>query len=181
MRFSDRIATMMATIVIAIEMALVIMKLPEEKIAPIKGVIRVVPQVGHPAPRAISPVMMPAFSTLAEFEELASSRFLCQSKIMRPIRVLCKMVIRNVKSQLVKGMFMPKIPRNESRMILRLAGKPISPIISKLAAPDDKKFSSVPKMKNAGTKPYQKRFSLVANNIPLPAKTKPSNHFLQFI
>lgn len=58
--------------VIAMDMAPVIARLPDEKIAPMRGVIRVVPQVGQPAPRAIRPVMMPAFSTLAELDEFAS-------------------------------------------------------------------------------------------------------------
>jgi hypothetical protein len=39
----------------------------------------------------------------------------------------------------------------------------------------------VPKNIKDGTKPAQKRFSLVASKMPFPAKTKPSNHFLQLI
>ena len=50
-----------------VEIVPAIDKLPVEKITPINGVIRVVPQVGQPAPRAIRPVMIPAFSRLAEF------------------------------------------------------------------------------------------------------------------
>ena len=41
-------------------------RLPVEKMAPRSGVRRVTPQVGQPAPIAIRPVMMPAFSRLAE-------------------------------------------------------------------------------------------------------------------
>lgn len=95
--------------------------------------------------------------------------------------MLCIKVIRKVGSQVKNGVLTPNIPRKESRMILRLLGKPISPIISKFAEPADRKLSRVPKKINEGTNPYQKRFSCVANNIPFPAKTKPSNHFLQFI
>ena len=63
---------MTATMVIAMDMAPVMARLPDEKMAPMSGVIRVVPQVGQPAPRAMRPVMMPAFSTLAELDEFAS-------------------------------------------------------------------------------------------------------------
>ena len=58
-------------------------RLPVEKMAPISGVIRVVPQVGQPAPRAIRPVIMPAFSRLAEFWVF----FFCQRRTMRPMRM----------------------------------------------------------------------------------------------
>ncbi len=60
-------AIMMASHVIIVEMVPVIARPPVEKIVPISGVSKVVPQVGQPAPRAMSPVMMPAFSRLAEF------------------------------------------------------------------------------------------------------------------
>ena len=58
-------------------------RLPVEKIAPRSGVIRVVPQVGQPAPRAIRPVTMPAFSRSAEF----CSRFFFHNNVMRPISI----------------------------------------------------------------------------------------------
>ena len=70
-----------------------------EKMAPIRGVSRVVPQVGQPAPRAIRPVIMPAFSRLAEF----CAFFLFQSKTIRPIRVPCKMEIAKIGSQSRNG------------------------------------------------------------------------------
>ena len=60
---------MMASQVTIVETVPAIERLPVEKMAPRSGVISVVPQVGHPAPRAMSPVMMPAFSTLAELAE----------------------------------------------------------------------------------------------------------------
>lgn len=47
--------------------------------------------------------------------------------------------------------------------------------------PPESRFIKSPKNKKLGIKPYQKRFSLVASRIPLPAKAKSSNHFLQFI
>ena len=61
---------------------------PVEKIAPRSGVRSVVPQVGQPAPRAISPVIIPAFSRFSEFlvPFFASTRFFLQRKTMRPIR-----------------------------------------------------------------------------------------------
>ncbi len=90
MRLKDKIAIKMARKVTMVEIAPVMARLPEEKIAPISGVRSVVPQVGQPAPRAIRPVIMPAFSTLAELEVEAASCFLCQRKTMRPIRALCK-------------------------------------------------------------------------------------------
>ena len=167
--------------VIMVEMAPVIARLLEEKIAPMRGVMRVVPQVGQPAPRAIRPVIMPAFSTLAELEAVAPWRFLCQRSTMRPMRVLWRRVIKKVKSQSRMGTLKPKMPRKAFRMSLRLFGKPSKPIISKLVVPAERKFSRVPKIINDGTKPVQKRFSLVASRMPLPAKTKPSNHFLQFM
>lgn len=66
-------------------------------------------------------------------------------------------------------------------MIWRLSGKPSAPMSSNLEVPPASRFISKPKKKKLGTKPYQKRFSRVANNIPLPASAKPSSHFLQFI
>ena len=115
MRFSERTATIIAIMVTIVEIVPVIARLPEEKIAPTSGVIKVVPQVGQPAPRAIKPVMMPAFSTLAELEVTsvgtaldlagdftgvtpdfvvtADCLFLCQRKTMRPIKILCKSVM----------------------------------------------------------------------------------------
>ena len=99
----ERIATITATMVTIVEMAPVIAKLPEEKMAPISGVIRVVPQVGQPAPSAMRPVIMPAFSTLAEFEPAV--RFLCQRRTMRPIRMPWSKAIRNIYSQSKKGIW----------------------------------------------------------------------------
>ena len=193
----------MAIIVTMVEMAPVMARLPEEKIAPIRGVIKVVPQVGQPAPRAISPVMMLAFSMLAEFEvvfaetvlDLAEDftgvvpdfdaesdcRFLCQSKTIRPINMLCNNVMAKMYSQSRNGTLMPKIPKKDLPIICKLAGKPMSFIISKFDKPPDKRLSKVPKNIKDGIKPAQKRFSLVASKMPFPAKTKPSNHFLQFI
>ena len=72
---------------------------PVEKIAPRSGVRSVVPQVGQPAPRAISPVIMPALPRLAEF----CSRFLFQSRTMRPIRIPCKIQMLKTGSQSRKG------------------------------------------------------------------------------
>lgn len=63
----------------------------------------------------------------------------------------------------------------------RPPGKPCRRISSNLERPPDNRFINNPKNRKLGIKPYQKRFSLVASRIPLPAKTKPSNHFLQFI
>ena len=50
-----------AMMVTTIEIVPAIARLPVEKMAPIRGVMRVAPQVGQPAPRAIRPVMIPAF------------------------------------------------------------------------------------------------------------------------
>ena len=181
MRFNERIATIMATTVMMAEMAPVMARLPDEKMAPMSGVIRVVPQVGQPAPSAMRPVMMPAFSMLAELDVAAPWRFLCQRSTMRPMRVLWRIVMKKVKSQSRIGTLIPKIPRKASRMSLRLFGKPSKPIISKFVVPAERKLSKVPKIRNDGMKPIQKRFSLVVSKMPLPAKTKPSNHFLQFM
>ena len=73
------------------------------------------------------------------------------------------------------------MPRKLSPMILRLPEKPIARMSSNLAMPPESKFIRRPKNKKAGIKPYQKRFSLVASKMPLPAKTNSSHHFLQFI
>ena len=72
---------------------------PVEKMAPSSGVSRVVPQVGHPAPSAISPVMIPALPRLAEFW----SRFFFQRRTMRPISIDCKRQIQKIGSQSKKG------------------------------------------------------------------------------
>ena len=166
-----------ASQVTMVEMAPAIARLPVEKMAPISGVSRVVPQVGQPAPRAISPVMMPAFSRLAEFW----SFFFFHKRTIRPIRMPCKTEIAKIGSQSRNGWLKPKIPRRLSPMILRLPGRPTADISSNLAVPPESKFIRRPKNKKAGTKPYQKRFSLVASKMPLPAKTNSSHHFLQFI
>ncbi len=76
---------------------------------------------------------------------------------------------------------MPKMARKLSPMILRLSGKPMAAMSSNLAVPPERRFISRPKKKKPGTKPYQKRFSLAASKIPLPAKANSSSHFLQFI
>lgn len=152
-------------------------RLPVEKITPIRGVMRVVPQVGQPAPRAMRPVMMPAFSRLAAFW----SFFFFQSRTIRPIRVPCKIAMKKMGSQSRKGWLIPKMAKKLSPMILRPLGKPSTLINSNLARPAFNKFMSKPKKRKLGIKPYQKRFSLVASKMPLVAKTKPSSHFLQFI
>lgn len=59
--------------------------------------------------------------------------------------------------------------------------KPVAAMSSKLEKPPASRFISIPKKIKAGTKPNQKRFSLVTSRIPFAAKEKPSNHFLQFI
>ena len=89
----------MASQVTTVEMVPVTARPLVEKIAPISGVSRVVPQVGQPAPRAMSPVMMPAFSRLAEF----NSFFLFQRKTIRPISVPCKIEIAKIGNQSKKG------------------------------------------------------------------------------
>ena len=76
-------AIIMARMVTMVEIVPATARLPVETKAPISGVRRVVPQVGQPAPRAMSPVMMPAFSRLAAFWAF----FLCQRRTMRPMRV----------------------------------------------------------------------------------------------
>ncbi len=95
----DKIAIIIASQVTIVEMAPAIERLPVEKMAPINGVIRVVPQVGQPAPRAMRPVMMPALSRLAEFWAL----FFCQSKMIRPMRVPCSNAMQKTGSQSKNG------------------------------------------------------------------------------
>lgn len=51
----------------------------------------------------------------------------------------------------------------------------------KREVPPESRFNKSPKNKKLIIKPHQKRFSLVASKIPLPAKVKSSSHFLQFI
>ena len=58
---------MIARIVTMVEMVPAMARLPVLKMAPMSGVMRVAPQVGQPAPRAMRPVMMPAFSRFSEF------------------------------------------------------------------------------------------------------------------
>lgn len=112
---------MMASQVTIVEMAPVMARLLLEKMAPIRGVRSVVPQVGQPAPRAIRPVIRPAFSRLAELSEagvaaeedlagladlverLAEGRFLFQRRVMRPMRTPCKIEMEKIGSQSRKG------------------------------------------------------------------------------
>ena len=98
----DKIAIMMASQVTMVETVPAIERLLVEKMAPRSGVMSVVPQVGQPAPRAISPVMIPAFSTLAELAE-AAVFFFCQRRTIRPIRIPCKMAMQKIGSQSRNG------------------------------------------------------------------------------
>ena len=61
-------------------------RLPVLKMTPMRGVRRVAPQVGQPAPRAIRPVIRPAFSRFSAFPSLFS-RFLFHNKTIRPMRM----------------------------------------------------------------------------------------------
>lgn len=86
---------MMASQVTIVEIVPAIVRLLVENIVPISGVSRVVPQVGHPAPSAINPVMIPAFS-------IFSALFFCfffQRRTIRPIKVLCKSMMKKIRSQ----------------------------------------------------------------------------------
>ena len=100
---------------------------------------------------------------------------------MSPIRMPCNKAMKNTGSQSRNGWFTPKIPIKHSQMIRRLPEKPCNLMSSNLERPPDKRFIKSPKNRKLGTKPYQKRFSLVASKMPLPARIKPSNHFLQFM
>ena len=133
--------------------------------------------MGQPAPRAMSPVMMPARSRLAAF----CSRFLCQRRTVRPIKVPCNNEMQKTGSQSRNGWLTPKMPMKLSPMIRRPSGKPKILINSNLERPPDSRFINKPKNRKLGINPYQKRFSLVASRMPLPAKTNSSHHFLQFI
>lgn len=165
-----------------VEMVPVTARPPVENMAPSSGVRRVVPQVGQPAPRAMRPVIMPAFSILSELL-LPSffSRFLAQRKTMRPIRMPWRSEIPKTGSQLKNGWLMPKMPINALPRICMEPEKPVAAMRSKFEKPPANKFISMPKKIKAGTKPNQKRFSFVTRVMPLAAKTNSSNHFLQFI
>lgn len=163
-----------------IEMAPAMAREPVEKIAPSSGVKSVVPQVGQPAPRAINPVMRLAFSTPAELAPF-SSRFFCQRNTIRPTKIPCNKLKKKVGSQSIKIWLIPKILKKASFKIVMVPEKPVAAISSNLEKPPASKLINIAKKIKVGTKPYQKRFSLVASKIPLPANTKLSSHFLQFI
>ena len=118
-RFNDRIAMMIARMVTMEEMAPAMARLPVLKMAPRRGVSKVAPQVGQPAPSAIRPVMMPAFSRFSEFWP-GFSRFLSQSKIMSPIRMPWRMAIRKIGSQSENAWSTPKMARKLLPMICKL-------------------------------------------------------------
>ena len=88
-----------------VEMVPVTASPPVEKIAPRRGVSKVVPQVGQPAPSAIRPVIRPAFSRFSEFLELlmVDSRFLFQRKTISPMRSPCKIEMAKIGIQSRKG------------------------------------------------------------------------------
>ena len=159
------------------EMVPVIARPPVEKIAPSRGVIKVVPQVGQPAPRAISPVIIPALLRLSTFCLL----FLFHSRTINPIKVPCRREIRKIGSQSKKGWLTPKMLTKFFPRILKHSGKPSENIKLNFEVPPDSKFIKSPNNKKAGIKPYQKRLSFVARRMPFPARRKSSNHFLQFI
>lgn len=92
----------MARMVTMVEMVPAMARLPVDTKAPMRGVSKVAPQVGQPAPRAIRPVMMPAFSRPSAFWPFCS-RFLSHNKMMRPMRIPCKMLIRKIGSQSRNG------------------------------------------------------------------------------
>lgn len=169
-------AIIIANRVIMVETVPAMASPPVEKMAPISGVMRVAPQVGQPAPRAIKPATMLALSRSAEL-----CLFLLQRRTIRPIRMPCNTAMAKIGSQSKKGWPKPKIDKKLSQMIKRLSGRPRAAISLNLAVPLASRFINVPKKIKLGIKPYQKRFSLVASKIPLPAKTKSSSHFLQFI
>ena len=102
-RFKDKMAIRIARMVTRVEIVPVTARPPVEKRVPRRGVRRVVPQVGQPAPRAMRPVMMPAFSTLAELLESLLWRFLSQRRMMRPISVPCNRQIAKIGSQSRNG------------------------------------------------------------------------------
>ena len=158
-------------------MAPAMARLPVLKKTPMRGVIRVVPQVGQPAPSAMSPVMIPACSRLAAF----CSRFFCQRKTVSPIRIPWSRAMKKVGSQSKNGWLMPKTAIKLSQMMRSPLGKPRRRINSNFDKPPESRFIKSPKNRKAGMNPYQKRFSFVASRIPLPAKTKSSSHFLQFM
>ena len=160
-----------------VEIVPAIERLPVEKMAPIKGVMRVVPQVGQPAPRAMRPVTIPAFSILAEF----CSFFFFHNNTIRPMRIPCKIAIQKTGNQSRMGCPIPKIAKRFSPMMRRLPVNPWIRISSNFDRPPDKRFISKPKKRKLGMKPYQKRFSLVARRMPLLASANPSSHFLQFM
>ena len=93
----------------------------------------------------------------------------------------CNKLSAKIGSQSRKGWLTPKIAMKLLPSIWKLAGKPSAPISSNLLVPPASKFISMLKKIKLGTKPYQKRFSLVASSIPLPARANSSSHFLQFM
>ncbi len=151
-----------------------------EKIAPNSGVSKVVPQVGQPAPSAMSPVIILAFSMFSEFLE-PSVRFLCQRSTMRPIRMPWSKEIRKIGSHSRKILLTPKTPIKASPRILMVPENPLAAIRSNLAKPPERRFSKTPKNRKVMIKPHRKRRSLVASKTPFDAKTNSSSHFLQFM
>ena len=91
-------AIMMARMVTIVDTVPAMASPPVEKMVPINGVMRVAPQVGQPAPRAIRPATMPALSRLAEL-----CFFWSQRRTIRPIRIPCNTEMANIGSQSRKG------------------------------------------------------------------------------
>ena len=176
-RRKDKTAIRIARTVTRVEIAPVRARPPVEKRAPRSGVKRVVPQVGQPAPRAIKPVIIPALPRLSAL----CSRFFFHNRTISPIKVPCKMQRAKIGSQSRKALLKPKMFRKESPIILRQLGKPRADISSNFEKPAERRFIKSPKKRKLVIKPYQKRFSLVASKMPLPAKVKSSKNFLQFI
>ena len=108
-------------------------------------------------------------------------RFLFHNKTIKPIKIACKRLIKKMGSQSKNGWPTPKIARKLWPKIRKACGKPNANIRLNFEVPPARRFISKPKNKKVGTKPNQKRFSLVASKMPLPARTKSSHHFLQFI
>lgn len=92
-------AMMIATQVTMMDTVPAIARLPVLKNAAMSGVRSVVPQVGQPAPRAINPVIIPAFSRLAAL----FSRFFFHKTTIKPISVPCNKAIKKIGSQSRKG------------------------------------------------------------------------------
>lgn len=146
-----------------------------DRIVPMTGARRVVPQVGQPEPRTTRP------ATMAEDSRPSLVFLLClATKKTRAIKDDCRKIKQKFKSQSEKDLLTPKIARKADFITLSAPRKlpdlrfiPIKPNEEK---PLESKLMRVPKIRKVKMNGGQKDFLREARRKPLAASKNSSHH-----